>query len=559
MKSEYSTICLTSFEELENCRTQGILAFWEELLASDPTANFFQGPVWCLPWYRNYSDVYEPLVLVIQNAQGLMGVVPLARSRKTKEVIFAGGFMSDYCDVVARPGFRTTVLKEFLALYKQSGSPKPLRLGYVQPESETPVQLLSLTKENGLSSVVTLHPCYRFIFKDPVETKKLTRKESVRRRLSYYKRQGEIEFRRITSLEEWNDLKSKFYDQHTLRQLYVNRPVSFDDHRKRSFYEDLFTQHPESVHIVVLFSGARMLAAHYGIVWRKMLYWGAPSFDVTEEKYSPGQVLLALLIQEAEVSDLCGVDLTIGAEEFKRRFGNTFVELPLVEIYASRVSYLARIARRSATRIAKSLICKWKGEKSWEDLRDFLGAETAEVTLSSVMRALSQKANFEKSQSQLFVTRLSEPNAPAIASARSLNYSENAPSDLLNAHVREPTLNLALGAVLRKVPDMLAKNGVLHIVLENGSLAGFCFSRRSSDDEWTRVSGSGTGSSPGTLVIENLRIVSDGQFDEEIADLLLKRILANNHVTTGETILLSTSQFCRRWLRKWGFTKSNRP
>ena len=348
------TIWLEGLPAVQAARRGGVLDGWEELLALDEVATFFQTPAWCLPWYRCYAEEFSPLVLVVRRARRLVGLAPLAVRRTTGGLAFAGDGMTDYRDVVASDEHRASVVAALLDRYRAGALPQVFRVGPLQPDSATARLIPVQARPLRLRTIARAHECWRLRLDNSTDLERFINKDSVRRRLNYFRRQGEVALERLTP-ETWPRLRQTFFAHHSQRQIRMGRVVAFEDPRKRAFYDALIAEHPESVHLTALRVGQRYVAEHYGYLWRGVLYWGAPAHDVAEERNSPGQVLLAVLIQSAAASGLRTIDFTLGSEEFKGRFGNERVELPTIEVYGSAHRYHRQRLRDAAVRSVKRL------------------------------------------------------------------------------------------------------------------------------------------------------------------------------------------------------------
>lgn len=481
----YQTHCITSLLGLEEARRRGPLVSWEALMSADPTATFFQSPGWCMEWYRSYDDLFRPLVVIVTLGDVLVGMIPLAVERSTGRLTFASDHMSDYRDVVAIPEYRETVIVELLRIYSSGNFPNPFRLGPMQPESETLGVLLSSSGRSArVRTIVRSHPCWRWSFSESAAAKRPMSKESVRRHLSHYKRQGQIGLERIETDEAWDSIKQEFFDQHSLRQLYTKRPMTFNDPRRRAFYDALFRKAHSSVHVSALKVAERVLAVHYGYTWRDVLYWGAPAFDIREDRHSPGQVLLALLIQGAAVSGLRGVDMTIGTEEFKKRFSNSYVDLPTAEIYSRAWQYYVRRLRDAVVVLAKIAIARFWGPQAWEQAyttvmdRGRRFNDLGVVAGSARLARRGARAIGERARELIFIATPGDvrENAPTLFANERCSFHKDRIVDLLKweGHARETANEIRV--TLRKAPESLRKGHALHTVLVNDRLVGWGWS-----------------------------------------------------------------------------------
>ena len=116
----YTTHQLNDLPEIEEARQVGLLKSWEDLLDADPAGTLFQGPVWCMEWYRTYYQRYRPCMLLVSYGGSLVGLVPLAVERATGAMVFASANMSDYRDVLALPQHKQTVVTQFIHFFDTS-------------------------------------------------------------------------------------------------------------------------------------------------------------------------------------------------------------------------------------------------------------------------------------------------------------------------------------------------------------------------------------------------------------------------------------------------------
>jgi CelD/BcsL family acetyltransferase involved in cellulose biosynthesis len=338
------------------------LASWGALLDTDSQATFLQGPTWAMQWYRAYRDSFDPLVLMTTRGGALVGLVPLAVEKSTGRLAFAGDQMGDYRDVIAAPGCREDVLSALLTLYRDGGYPNMLHVGPTLPESETADILLRICRVHGVKSIRRGHFGWRWWPEEATEDP--LKKKSVRYPLNYFRRRGNVDAEVIERREAWEAFRDEFYDQHSLRQLAGGRPLSFDNPTKRVFFDSLFDT--ELAHVTALQVAGRTVASHYGCLWKNVLYWGAPAFDVRESAYSPGLLLVVLTMKHAAAWGIRGFDLTIGGGDLKERFSTSRVDLPSVDLYARWGPYaMRRLLDFVISRLRRGLILFGSDETLW--------------------------------------------------------------------------------------------------------------------------------------------------------------------------------------------------
>lgn len=366
---------VTSLEGVNSileARQGGILAGWESLMAEDSYSTVFQSPDWCMPWYRVFEGRFQPRLLAISEADRLVGLLPLAIEMSTKRLVFAGAGASDYHEVVALPEFRQAALKALITEFREHRYLPQLQFGPTEPDSPSVDLLEKIISANagvrGLRG--TIGGC-RLRFRETGDVDALLKKKYVKVSKNYFHRQGEITLERVRSIGRWEEVKSAFFDHSNLLKLQAGRDLTFDrtDRWKMAeFYDSLLRESPSLAHFTVLRVGDRVVGEHFGLAWRNWLYFGPQGIDL-RYRYSPGHLLLALLLQEAAQEDWEGMDYTIGTTQFKQRFSNEQVVRPRMEIFRTPFAYWKYEARRRPVRVAQRMIIKRRGEKGWSDFK----------------------------------------------------------------------------------------------------------------------------------------------------------------------------------------------
>ena len=479
----YNTEELTSLRQIEESRQFGLLASWEDLLDADPAATLFQGPSWTLQWYRVYQERYEPRVLILTYGGSLVGLIPLAVERSNRTLVFASSNMADYRDVIALPQHKRMLIEKLVRMYHNGRfNRSTLWLGPTLPESQTATIAGEVCKGiRGIYAIPRSHPGWRW-WPDGSDAAGFLKKKSVRQAMKHYQRQGGPKLERIETLEEWHRFKHEFFDQHSLRQIYVGRPVSFNDSLKQEFYEALISDHPDQVHVVSLRVAGRIVAAHYGPLRDGVLYWGAPSFDIRDARHSPGLVLMALIMHDAERLGIRGIDLTIGVEEYKRRFSNCRVDLPSVELHSGHLGYYKQVVRDRFVAGAKMVVAKYRGQESWDPTKAHLERLTAsaervgELGVKESMTRFVRRCLKSVGERATWLTLIATPEdlqpvEPRLAPSERCTYNANELRDLLRWEGPPSDTAREIRVRVRNAPEELRKGRTLHTVLVNGKLA----------------------------------------------------------------------------------------
>jgi len=472
---------ITTLDALETALARGLLDDWRRAVNADPRSSLYQSPGWCLPWYRAYRDAYTPHVIVVRSHDTVVGLVPMAVNRATGELVFASDAMADYRDIVARPGYREAVVEQLVHAYLEGGFRNPLHVGWSDPESDTPALVVAVCARLGLHYAVRRQPCWRWFPPAPA-------KPSAQKFLNWYKRNGNVSFDVIDTEEAWGHFREEYYRQHSLRQIQAGRQTSFDDGRKAALYEGLFHAPDLQCHVTAFSLDGRMLAGHFGYVWRGVLLLGPPSIRLEDEQRSPAVILLSWIIQNAERLGLNGFDLTIGDSEFKKRLGNQCVELTMVEVHGSGARYYAQAARDRIVNLAKDTVERVAGDGTWKTkvkpAAAWLSYKRARFAEMGPMEAV--RTVFNEARATVYDSRVGlvysmtpeqlTPSAPRLESGETLDIHDNAVEDLLLWNGTSPNTASRITHCARTYSRARANGRAFHTIVVGGRLAGWGYS-----------------------------------------------------------------------------------
>jgi hypothetical protein len=385
--------------------------------------------------------------------------------------------MADYRDIVALPEHRAAVIGELIRVYLEARFANPLPIGWIDPASDTPALVADACRAMRVPFTAWQQPCHRWF---PEAGENLNRKFSrIRTHLNHFKRLGRVTFDVIERQDDWSAFRDAFFQQHSLRQLQADRPISFDDPRKRRFYDRIFDSEIR-MHATAVRLDGEMLAGHVGFVWRDVLMLGAPSISLEHEPRSPALVLLSWIIQNAAPLGLRGFDLTIGDTEFKRRLGNQIVPVTGMEVYGSKLAYIAQSARRGIIRVAKSSLGSTLGDRAWDDrVKPAIGAITARARLAKdqgfqAVLGKTRAASPESAVLELTAADLAQPETPGHLRA-------NRVEDLLLWTGEDAETTRAVRACARVYARQRGAGATLQTLVDDGRLLAWCFVHPPSD------------------------------------------------------------------------------
>jgi CelD/BcsL family acetyltransferase involved in cellulose biosynthesis len=123
---------------------------------------------------------------------------------------------------------------------------------------------------------------------------------------------------------------------------------------------DEYLTHPANKVLTRVWIGEEIICCHYGMLYGDTLLWHTPLINIKYLDYSPLEILLAATAQYARRTNLSTLDLGLGEEGYKARFGNAVrtsyhLLLPLTAkgflAHSIRTTGLHRAAKQALSRL----------------------------------------------------------------------------------------------------------------------------------------------------------------------------------------------------------------
>ncbi|MBL8013662.1 MAG: GNAT family N-acetyltransferase [Candidatus Omnitrophica bacterium] len=299
---------------------------WADVQRQSPTATIFQTYAWHQAWWQSFEKD-KSLFLVCAKTDHLLGVLPLMIVKKGRLRIlkFIGTGQADYCDFLY-PSDNSAVLRELLGfLFSQASQWDAIALDNIPSDSASVPILRDVCKKFRF-------PLRRYAqigvpvldFGSEEGFAKAVNKGSLKRHYKYFSQRPGYEVRHLTLAKDIGPLLNSFFQQHIDRRRLSGDRSLFDSDEMKNFYSNLVRglENHQGLIFSVVQSEGKVIAFHFGFVYRKKFLWYKPSFDARLAKHSPGEVLLRELLVYAHSQGLDEFDFSIGEEPFKRRFSN---------------------------------------------------------------------------------------------------------------------------------------------------------------------------------------------------------------------------------------------
>jgi CelD/BcsL family acetyltransferase involved in cellulose biosynthesis len=299
---------------------------WEALCDRSAACTPFQRPAWLLAWCKHFPP--PALLAIAMRREGrLVGLAPLFVWTRERErvVSLVGAGISDRLDAIFERGFEAEGARLLFA-----------HLGAARERWDA-CELDALDFESALatadapgdwsSSQTEDPPRPRLVTRSPgggdlatsVPSRQLARFRKARRRAE---REGALDLR-TSQTHEWEPLLAALFRLHTARWASRGGDGAVGDDTLLRFHRDAAAafDRRSALRLFALFLGDACIAALYAFADERTLYCYLQGFDPRFERFSPGMLIVGLVIEEAARSGLSAIDFLRGAEPYKYAWG----------------------------------------------------------------------------------------------------------------------------------------------------------------------------------------------------------------------------------------------
>lgn len=333
---------------------------WNDIVLQMESPQVFYTCEWAQAVQAAYRDVLRPLLVLGYEGDQLIGVASLATDPAETVTSFLAATTADYCDFLSRPEQRAAFIEAvFPELAKMKG--QFMALANLPEDSETPAALRTIASRYGFH--VYQRPAYLCaqVRLDSAEQRQqlkqaLAGKKKLKRYFRAMEREGPVTFVHLRSREQIQAALPGFVDAHVERFRATHRISSLSTGERRLFLEELARRFSGTgvVNLSVLRIGEQSVAWNYGFQFHGSWFWYQPTFDSSQEENSPGYCLLSRIVMEAcDREDVNVVDLGLGEEGYKERFGNSARQTLYVTVARSWRRHIREIVRWRAASLLK--------------------------------------------------------------------------------------------------------------------------------------------------------------------------------------------------------------
>ena len=337
---------------------------WNELALQVERPEVFYTSEWALAMQAAYGASLTPLLLLGYDGDDLVGVASFATDAAGKNISFLGATTADYCEFLSHASRRAEFVDGvFAELVKLKPKPKFLQLANLPADSATADALRQASAKHSFH--IYARPAYLCAQVDLGSGEKrqalkasLATKKKLRRYLREMEGEGPVTFVHLQSWAGIQPALPRFAYAHVARFGETGCTSSLATPERRRFLEELARRFSDSgvVTLSVLKVNDQPVAWNFGFQFHGSWFWYQPTFDSRWEAHSPGYCLLARIVMDAcDREDMNRVDLGLGAEGYKERFGNSTRQTLYITVTTSWSCHLKEIARyRTATLLSRS-------------------------------------------------------------------------------------------------------------------------------------------------------------------------------------------------------------
>jgi len=346
------TECLFADEALSWMDAPGNQAAWQDLYQACAWRFPTLSPAFYRLWLKHYGEEWDPLLVVANDRAGrLAGLFPLA----TREglVTGAGAQQAEYQGWLSSPENGAFFLHEAIDAIKAAFPANTIRLRYLVPD--IPVAAISEVCHQHPEAVLATF-ARPLLGLDETFVQKALRKKNTRSKINRLRRLGNLEFRRLTDINEIREKLDSIIAIYDFRQGAANNSCPFhDDPHKKDFLLDWAAEAAnKELHISCLTLDDAIIGAHIGINADGKTQLAILAYSPEYSAFSPGKIQVYLTAQMLMEEGLSYLDLTPGGDPWKERFATDHDQVSAVDIYPNRTAASRVRLRNASSRSAPS-------------------------------------------------------------------------------------------------------------------------------------------------------------------------------------------------------------
>ena len=295
----------------------------------------YQSYDWFENWVDNFRNQTKDICcVVVSYNKEILFILPLEIIKKFNLRIlqWIGGKHSDYLGPILNKDFDLTK-EDFIDLWKKIKLKIPnFDLIYFTKQPKTidklnnPFVIFFKNYTNSNTYNIILPKTWNEY--DQLILKKKFRTQNTRSK-KLLKKLGNLKFKILTNKSEKIEIIRELFIQKNLK-LKSHGVTELLENEDLNFYTSFEKRNLDTIstHISYLKLNEKIIAIHWGVLYKKRFYYLLPSMSEKNlEKYSPGRLLLSLLIRWSISKKFQIFDFALGDENYKKKWTNSESQL----------------------------------------------------------------------------------------------------------------------------------------------------------------------------------------------------------------------------------------
>jgi len=316
---------------------------WDLLLEQCTEPSFFSTREWLKSWISAFSPSKTTEICVAKDGGEVVGIMPFNYYRNPWHDLFCFstdlgfGNEADYNIPLIKQGTEDAVFGEMLdAIVQRVGKKGIFTFDKIPVGSKWLEVGRKWLMQNAGAIQEKTSVCPRLKFEPTYEAMekkwKGNHRTDIRRQLRRLNEIGELHLKVVDSLDEFEAVISSFITVFMEKwQAEGKKKTVLDDKRVRNFYRYLGKSLiGNGLHLSYLSCRDSIVSYHFGFLHKGWLYYYKPTYLKEFQKYSPGKVHIALLVQEGIQKGWQGIDFLQGSEPYKYQWTREQIETPRI-------------------------------------------------------------------------------------------------------------------------------------------------------------------------------------------------------------------------------------
>jgi CelD/BcsL family acetyltransferase involved in cellulose biosynthesis len=300
---------------------------WLDLWHACPAATLFQSPAWLIPWWRHLGGPGLWTLAFRQQGQ-LVGLAPLficqTSTSAPRQLLLLGTGISDYLDILAKPGFETHVTTALFAHLAEAGERWDICVFHdLKPDS-----ILRANTPSGpwRMQEIPQSVCPVLSLPEKVEALPTVVPHRTLEKLRYYRHRlektGSVCVERAAP-ENFEELFKTFLHLHSTRWSRQKSAGVLAGIALQTFHREagLALLQLGALRLYALRASTQIIATIYCFHWRAQVLYYLSGFDPAFSQFSPGTLLIGHAIEEAIRESATEFDFLRGQEKYKYAWG----------------------------------------------------------------------------------------------------------------------------------------------------------------------------------------------------------------------------------------------